>query len=95
MAEILSPMSDGFVLTPEQRKARETEKRNKFIEGLKKLEEETGMTMRVSLMYTPEGIFPGARIVPKIQGQESLVPGEKVESEKEAEKPVEKNEGQK
>ena len=65
MVEIISPLQDdGLLLTPEQKQARQKQKVESFMEGLKKLEQETGMCLQVSLQYTPQGIFPGGRIVP-------------------------------
>ena len=55
---------DGLLLTPQQRQERQKQKVDSFVTGLKKLEQETGMCLRVSLQYSPEGIFPGGRIVP-------------------------------
>lgn len=61
---IPSPLQTGdILLTPQQMKERQQQKVKAFVDGLKKLEAETGMGIRVSLQFTPEGIFPGGRIM--------------------------------
>lgn len=55
---------DDIVLTPEQRAAWLKEKTTNFIEGMKKVETETGMTAISILSFSEKGIVPVFKIVP-------------------------------
>ena len=82
MAQIISPMSgsDGLILTPAQRQEQEQEEIKIFLEELKALENKHGMGLRFTMMYTPNGIFPNAKIV-KLKPDSNLMKSEEPEKE--------------
>lgn len=76
MPDIISPIqSDGIVLTPAQKEARHKEKVEAFKIGLRKVEEETGMTLMITLRYLPTGIFPSAQVVERAKNSEVKMEG--------------------
>ena len=57
-------MSVEIELTEEQKKAYMKDKTDKFIAAMKKVEEETGMTVVPTIEYTQFGIVPRMNIMP-------------------------------
>lgn len=61
--EEVSPYASPIELSPQQEKEYLDSKKQKYQEGLKKLEEETGLRIMASLDITPLGIFPKLSLV--------------------------------
>lgn len=75
-------MESPIQLTEEQKKQVFEEKSKKFIEGVKKLEDETGLMLVATLNYLPTGIQPRIQFIdkPHENKQDKTVPEERQEA---------------
>lgn len=64
-------MDTPILMTDDQKRSFLKAKTEQFLAGLRKVEEETGMTIKADLFIAPNGIFPRVQIVPKEQAPKS------------------------